>query len=60
MGKTSGTHEINKFRKSEGSTLIARPDRRWKSNNKMDLKGIGCEGMDWIDLSQEETSEWLL
>ena len=32
------------------------PKRRWDDNIKMDLKEVGCEGMDWIDLAQD-TSE---
>jgi len=26
---------------------------KWKDNIKMDLKGIGCEGLGWINLIQE-------
>lgn len=47
-------------RKTEGSILIGRPDSRWKIDIKMYLKGIECEGLDWIRLSQEGTSEGLL
>jgi len=25
---------------------LGRPRRRWKYNNKIGLKGIGCEGVD--------------
>jgi hypothetical protein len=32
---------------------IGRPGRRWEDNIKMDLRDIGCDGMDWIDLAQE-------
>ncbi|PNF28518.1 hypothetical protein B7P43_G14701 [Cryptotermes secundus] len=32
---------------------LGRPRRRWVSNIKMDLRGIGCNGMDWIDLAQD-------
>jgi hypothetical protein len=27
-------------------------EHRWKGNDKVDLKEIGCHGMDWIDLAQ--------
>jgi hypothetical protein len=40
--------------------LVGKPDRkrplrnlcRWEDNIKMDLKEIGCGGMDWIDLAR--------
>jgi hypothetical protein len=25
---------------------LGRPNRRWEDNIKMDLQGVGCEGMD--------------
>ena len=37
--------------KPEGQ--LERPRRRWEDNIKMDLKGVGCGGMDWIDLAQD-------
>jgi hypothetical protein len=30
-----------------------RPRRRWVDNIKMDLREIGWDGMDWIDLIQD-------
>ena len=39
--------------KPEGKRLLERPRRRWEDNIKMDLQGDGCEGMDWIELSQD-------
>jgi hypothetical protein len=38
---------------SEGKRLLGRPRRRWVDNIKTDLREIGCNGMDWIDLSQD-------
>ena len=29
------------------------PKRRWKDKFKMDLQEVGCEGMDWIDVTQD-------
>jgi len=29
---------------------LENPRRRWEDNIKMDLKEVGCGGMDWIDL----------
>jgi hypothetical protein len=37
--------------KPEGERPMGRPRRRWEDNIKMDLKGIGCEGMDSIVLA---------
>jgi hypothetical protein len=37
---------------SEGKRLLGRPRRRWMDNIKMDLREIGWDGMDWIDLAQ--------
>jgi hypothetical protein len=38
-------------RKSAGRRRLGRPRRRWVDNIKMDLREIGWEGMDWIDLA---------
>ena len=27
--------------------------RRWEDNIKKDLQGVGCGGMDWIDLAHD-------
>jgi hypothetical protein len=35
-----------------------RPRHRWEDNIKMDLQEEGCEGMDWIELSQYR-DRWL-
>ena len=39
--------------KPEGKRLLAKPRRRWKDNNKMDLQEVGCGGMDRIELAQD-------
>jgi hypothetical protein len=38
--------------KSEGKSPLGRPRRRWVDNIKIDLREIGWDGMDWIDLAQ--------
>jgi len=38
----------------EGKRLLRKPRRRWEDNIKME---VGCEGMDWIDLTQDR-SRW--
>jgi hypothetical protein len=37
----------------EGKTPLGRPRRRWEDNNKMDLKEIGLESVDWIHVAQD-------
>jgi hypothetical protein len=32
----------------EGKRPLGRPRRRWKDNNKMDLRAIGFWDVDWI------------
>jgi CRISPR/Cas system-associated protein Cas7 (RAMP superfamily) len=37
----------------EGKKPLGRPKSRWKNNVKMDLREIGLEGVDWINLDQD-------
>jgi hypothetical protein len=37
--------------KPEGKSPLGRPRRRWVDNIKMDLREVGWDGMDWIDLA---------
>jgi hypothetical protein len=37
-----------------GNRLLRRPRHRWDDNIKIDSKGIGWEGMDWINLVHDE------
>jgi hypothetical protein len=39
--------------KPEGKRPLGRPKRRWVNNIKMDLREIGWDGMDCIDLAQD-------
>jgi hypothetical protein len=39
--------------KPEGRRPLRRPRRRWEDNIKMDLRQVGWEGADWIDLAQD-------
>jgi hypothetical protein len=36
----------------EGKRPLGRPRRMWVDDIKMDLREIGWDGMDWIDLAQ--------
>jgi hypothetical protein len=41
----------------EGKRPLGRPKRRWVDNNKMDLREIGWDVTDWIDLAQNR-DQW--
>jgi hypothetical protein len=43
--------------KPEGRRPLGRPRRRWEDNIKMDLREVGCGGMDWINLA-EDRDRW--
>jgi hypothetical protein len=43
--------------KPEGKRALGRPTRRWVDNIKMDLREIGWDVMDWIDLT-EDRDQW--
>jgi hypothetical protein len=36
---------------TDGKRPLGRPRRWWVNNIKMDLRKIGWDGMDWIDLA---------
>jgi hypothetical protein len=41
----------------EGKRPLGRPRRRWVENIEMDLREIGWDGGDWIDLAQDR-DQW--
>jgi hypothetical protein len=41
----------------EGNKSLGRPRCRWVDNIKIDLREIGWDGMDWIDLVQDR-DQW--
>jgi hypothetical protein len=43
--------------KPEGKRPLGRPRNRWASNIKTDLREIGWDGLDWIDLAQDR-DQW--
>jgi hypothetical protein len=49
MGKTRNAHRIL-VRRPEGKMPLGRPRRRWVHVIKMDLREVGWDGMDWIEL----------
>ena len=42
----------------EGNRPLGRPRRKWEDDIKMDLREVGCRGMDWIELAQGR-NKWL-
>jgi hypothetical protein len=44
--------------KPEGKRPLERPRRRWEDGIKMDLRGIGREGVEWIHLAQVRDRWW--
>jgi hypothetical protein len=42
---------------SQKERPLGRPRRRWVDNIKMDLREIGWDGMDWIELAQDR-DQW--
>ena len=45
------------LRKPEGKRPLGRPRLRWEDNIKMDLKEVGCDHGEWIDLA-EDRNQW--
>jgi hypothetical protein len=43
--------------KPEGKRPLGRPRRRWVYNIKMDLREVGWDGVDCIDLAQDR-DQW--
>ena len=43
--------------KREGKRTSGRPRRRWEDNFKIDLREVGCDPGEWIDLA-EDTDQW--
>jgi hypothetical protein len=40
--------------KPERKRPLARPRRRWADNSNMDLREIGWDGVDWIEIAQDK------
>jgi hypothetical protein len=62
VGRTRGTHgggeRCSLVGSSEGKRPLRRPRRRWEDNIKLDLRDIGIDGANWIQLAQDRVQWW--
>ncbi|KAJ4436577.1 hypothetical protein ANN_16610 [Periplaneta americana] len=52
MGESRNAYRVLVGR-PEGKRPLGRPRRRWEDNIKMDLREVGCDDRDWINLAQD-------
>jgi hypothetical protein len=62
MGRVSSTNEGDEefrilVRKTEVKRQLGRPRHRWMDNINMNLREIGWDGMDWIELAHDR-DQW--
>jgi hypothetical protein len=57
MGEGRGVYRVLVGR-SEGKRPLGRPRRRWEDNIKMDLREIGIDGANCIQLAQDKVQWW--
>jgi hypothetical protein len=63
VGWTSGTHGDGRgvYRllvgRPEGKRPLGRPRHRWEDNIKMNLREIGIDGANWIQMAQDRV-QW--
>jgi hypothetical protein len=61
MGGACSTNGGSAYRillgKPEGKRPLGRPKRRWVDDIKMDLREIGWNGVDWINMAQNR-DQW--
>ena len=44
--------------KPESKRPLGKPRHRWEDNIKMDLREVGCDSRDWIDLAEDRDHWW--
>jgi hypothetical protein len=49
----------DKKQKPQAKRLLGRPVYRWEDTIKMDLKEIGYEGVEWIQLAEDRVQWWV-
>jgi len=52
MGEGRGVHMVSVGR-PKCKRLLGRPRRRWEDKIKLDLRQIGIDGANWIQLAQD-------
>jgi hypothetical protein len=57
IGEGRGVYRVLVGR-PEGKRPLGRSRRRWEDNIKMDLREIGIEGANWIQLAQDRVQWW--
>ncbi|KAJ4447212.1 hypothetical protein ANN_09214 [Periplaneta americana] len=56
MGESRNAYRVLVGR-PEGKSSLGRPRRRWEDNIKMDLREVGYDGTEWINLAQDR-DQW--
>ncbi|KAJ4448560.1 hypothetical protein ANN_10578 [Periplaneta americana] len=56
MGESRNAYRVLVGR-PDGKRPLGRPRRRWEDNIKMDLREVGYDGRDWINLAQDR-DQW--
>jgi hypothetical protein len=57
MGEGRGVNRVLVGR-PEGKRPLGRPWHRWEDNIKLDLREIGIDGANWIQLAQDGVQWW--
>ncbi|KAJ4438755.1 hypothetical protein ANN_14706 [Periplaneta americana] len=57
MGESRNVYRVLVGR-PEGKRPLGRPRRRWEDKIKMDLREVGYDGRDWINLAQDRDQWW--
>jgi hypothetical protein len=57
MGEGRGVCRVL-VERPEGKRPLGRPRRRWEYNIKMDLREIGIDGANWIQLAHDRLQWW--
>jgi hypothetical protein len=56
MGRGSNVYRVLVGR-PEGKRPLGRPRRRWEDNIKIDLREIGIDGVNWIQLAYDRVQK---